>query len=174
MITMNMTFVLMILVVSLVVLLTVFMVVLAFRLRRRPSILPTSLPPLADTLLQTLLENSNSDVRERLIKQLALLRPHQKVDADESLTFEMTAERRDQAAVEAADVRFPNRSRIRLANMSFSIKEDEFTTEFNAFNGRLLDLIIRPDPGKLANRRDIKVDSFERITDPFSAAVPST
>ncbi len=144
------------------------------RYRRRPKFRRGPLRPLESTVLAALLERSAPPVRERLAKQIALLRVHCRLHFEKLMTLSLYPEREDYPLLDAPDVCFPNRNEFPLATMSFVIRDAKFSAQFSAVNGRLFDVGIRPNPRHVLATSEINVTRFQQKTDPFVTAAIGT
>ena len=144
------------------------------RYRRRPKFRRGLLRPLERTLLEALKERCDPAVQERLAKQTPLLRTHCRLHFEKLMSLELYPDRKDYPLFDADDMLFPRRDEFRLGSMSFVVHDAKFTAQFGAVNGRLFDVVIRPNPRRVLAAAKIDVTRFQQTTNPFETPLLAT
>lgn len=140
------------------------------RYRRRPRFTRGALKPLEQRLLAALVEHSEAPLADRLRRQIELMPVHCRLHFEKMLSLELYPEPSDRPALDSADVLFPNRSDFRVATLSFRLRGQKFKAQFGATGGRLFDMIVRPNPGRLLHASDIEVTRYQLGENAFEVA----
>lgn len=139
---------------------------------RRPKFNNKGFTPLEKALLKELSDMFESDLSNKLKKQLEYFEPNRKWRQywEKSMSIELHG---DNDYPLSDDLRFNKRNESKLATIWFKVYDQKYSVEFDNYDGRLWGWKIRPNPKSIMKFDSFQVTRKKIYTDPNSFAQQS-
>lgn len=139
--------------------------------RRRPKFNNKGYTPLEKGLFVYLFDLFESELANKLKKQVEYFEPRQKWRQywEKSMSVELYGDH-DNPLLD--ELRYNRRDESKLATIRFKVKEEKYAIEFNNYDGRLWGWKIRPNPKSIMKFESFQVTSKKINNDPNSFAQP--
>ncbi len=139
--------------------------------RRRPKFNNKGFTQLEKNLLSELFELFESDLSNKLKKQIEYFEFKRKWRQywEKSMSMELYGDSNNPLADE---FRYYRKDESKLATIRFKVKNEKYSIEFDNYEGRLWGWKIRPNPKSIMKERSVQVTSKKINTDPNSFAQP--
>lgn len=140
--------------------------------RRRPKFNNKGLTPLEKNLLTELFDLFESDLSNKLKRQVEYFEPKRKWRQywEKSMSVELYGDNDNPLSDE---FRYKRRDESKLATIRFKVDDEKYSIEFDNYDGRLWGWKIRPNPKSIMKVNLVQVTSKKINTDPDSFAQPS-
>ena len=140
--------------------------------RRRPKFNNKGFTLLEKNLLKELFNLFESDMSNKLQKQVEYFEPKRKWRQywEKSMSIELYGDNDNPLS---DDLRYNRRDESKLATIRFKVNNEKYSVEFDNYDGRLWGWKIRPNPKLIMKLDSLQVTSNKINTDPNSFAQPS-
>lgn len=140
--------------------------------RRRPKFNNKGFTLLEENLLKELFDLFESDVSNKLKKQVEYFKPKRKWRQywEKSMSIELHGDNKNPLSDE---LRYNRKDESKLATIRFEVNNEKYSVEFDNYDGRLWGWKIRPNPKSIMKVNSFQVTSKKINTNPNSFAQPS-